>query len=116
MIFKDDDKIFCQSKEFKEGVAKFLIVIHNDLKYEAYHYGVKTAVTASTPKRVNLLDRWSKLGEVIQFLDSIILDHKKEVLLQQLNLLGAGASKVGQKVYEAETLISSFDQASRGRS
>ena len=98
VIFEDNDKIYCQSKEFYEGVTKFLIIIFNDLNYEVFNHGVKTAV--STPNRIRLLDRWSKLGEMI--LNSMILDHKKEVLLQQFSLLGA--SQAGQKVYPPDAL------------
>ena len=51
--FEDENKLYCMSKSFNQGIPKFVIVILRNLKFEAYHLGVKTIISTLSKKKNN---------------------------------------------------------------
>ena len=55
--------------------------------------------------RINTVDTWSKLEEIIQYLNSMAFDHKKNILSQQF--LAMAPKMVGIK-YSSDIVICAF--------
>ena len=77
--FVHEESLYCQSKDFYQGIPRFVLVIHKDLKFEAYNHGVRTTVPTLSKKRITRLDKWSNLKKVLEFLSTMDIDHKKNV-------------------------------------
>ena len=112
--FEDENKLYCMSKSFNQGIPTFVIIILRNLKFEAYHLGVKTIISTLSKKRITTIDRWSRIDDAVMFLNSMEIEHKKAVLLRNIKSLGV-SSQVGERVYDMETMVSCFDYASRDR-
>ena len=59
---------------FVDGIPLFMLRIHNKWCFETFHYGVKCYITSLLQNRTNT---WSKLEEIIQYLNSLAFYHKK---------------------------------------
>ena len=56
----------------------------NGLNFEDYNFGVKCTTKSLSTNRIKVLDRCSKLMEVLRYLNNLNLDNKRLVLLQQV--------------------------------
>ena len=50
---------------------------------ETFHSGVNCYISSLFKNRKNTIATWSKLEEIIRYLNSISYDHKKNILIQQ---------------------------------
>ena len=106
---------YCQAKSFYGGgVARFLVAVNSDLSFECHHYGVTVSITTLSKNKIFRLDRWSKVNEVIRYLNCLEVDLKHQVLLKHLDSLGS--VKVGMKMYDPEVMVMAFEYAATSRS
>ena len=101
----DENILTVQSSKFVDGIHLFMLRIYNNLHFETFHYGVKCYISSLSKKRINTVDTWSKLEEIIQYLNSMALDHKNNILSQQF--LTMAPKMVGIK-YSSDTAIHAF--------
>ena len=94
-----DGNLHVQSTTLHNGVAAFLVIIEDSLKFSAFYHGVRFYVASLTANRITTVQRWSTLEEVLRFLTSSSVgeDKKIPVLDQQIDAMSA--SKVGEKIY-----------------
>ena len=68
--FISEGVLYCQAKSFYgDGVARFLVAVNSDLSFEFHHYGVTVSITTLSKNKIFILDRWSKVNEVIRYLN-----------------------------------------------
>ena len=60
--FKTDTSIVIQSTNFVYGVPTFVLRVHPDIAFEAYHLGVIIFVPTLTKNRITKLQSWSSSG------------------------------------------------------
>ena len=114
ICFENNNEFHCLSKHFHCGVYKFLIVIHQDLTYDAYFHGVKKSISIlQVDKKRIVIDSLAKLSKAVTYLDNLEMDHKTSVAMEQLNTMGF--SPVGEKLYEPSTIVRSFTYAAKSR-
>ena len=111
----DDDGILnVQSRKMCTGVPLFLIRISNDQRFENFHMGVKTTNPSLSTNKITALKYWSAFEENVQFLNSLEVSNKKEVINQHLKVMGSKA--VGKKMYSAEMIVRAFHYFALSRS
>ena len=74
-----ENALYLQSESF-DGIPYFALKICSELKYEAFHLGVKVYIPSLNRNRVSKLDTWSCLEEVLRYLSLRDIDHKTEML------------------------------------
>lgn len=82
-----------------------MLKIYNNLRFETFHYGVKCYISSLSKTRINTVDTWSKLEEIIRYLNSMAFDHKKNILSQQF--LAMAPKMVGIK-YSSDIVVHAF--------
>ena len=113
--FISEGVLYCQAKSFYGGgVARFLVAVNSDLSFECHHYGVTVSITTLSKNKIFRLDRWSKVNEVIRYLNCLEVDHKHQVLLKHLDSLGS--VKVCMKMYDPEVMVMAFEYTATSRS
>ena len=112
--FISEGVLYCQANSLYAGAARFLVTINSDLSFEYHHYGVKVSITTLAKNKIFRLDRWSKVNEVIRYLNCLEVDLKHQVLLKHLDSLGS--VKVGMKMYDPEVMVMAFEYAATSRS
>ena len=87
--FKFDSELVVQSKQFCEnsGIPKFSLKVKQDFTYNAYHTEVKWQISALTKNCITLCNRWSTIEKILRFLNSLEIDKKKDVLMQQIDAI-----------------------------
>ena len=83
VAFLDKNILTVQSSKFVDGIPLFMLRIYNNLRFETFHYGVKCYISSLSKNCKNTVDTWTKLEEIIQYLNSLAFDHKKNILSQQ---------------------------------
>ena len=78
---------------------------YNNLHLETFHYGVKGYISSLSKNRINTVDTWSKLEEIIWYLNSMAFDHKKNILSQQFLTM---APKIVGIKYSSDIVICAF--------
>lgn len=102
----ENKEMVIKSFQYKSGIPMFTIKLYEDLRFEAYHYGIKCHVSALASNRITAVSSWSILDEIIRFLSSKELDNKEEVMLQQVSAMGP--RRIGEKLYSPEMIVRSF--------
>ena len=66
-----DGEVQIQSKKLvtDTGVPMFLLRIYSNLKYEAFHCGVKITIHSLTCNKISHLSRWSQIEEALRELN-----------------------------------------------
>ena len=75
---------------------------------------MRVSITTLSKNKFFRLDRWSKVNEVIRYLNCLEVDHKHQVLLKHLDSLGS--VKVCMKMYDPEVMVMAFEYAATSRS
>ena len=60
-----------------------MLRIYNNLHFKTFHNGVKYYISSLSKNHINTLDSWSKLEEVIRYVNSMAFDYKKNILSLQ---------------------------------
>lgn len=107
--------LIIQSEELKEGTPLFLLKIQEDLSFFSYHCGVKCTISTLSTNRIRRLDKWSRVAEAIRFLNTKVIGHKVEILLEQVKSMNS-LTYVGEKKYSAETIARAFEYFAVSRS
>ena len=97
-------KIFYSSKLF-DGIPLFMVRIYYKLRFETFPYGVKCYISCLSQNHINTVDSWSKLEDVIIYLNSMAFDHKKNIYGQQV--FAMAPKMVGIK-YSSDRVIHAF--------
>ena len=113
IAFMDDDILRVLSKRFLNGVPLFVINISEDRTFENFHLGVRCHVKSLSKSRIDRLTSWAALEENIRYLNSMNISQKKEVILQQLQVMGT--AKVGKTVYTPDVIIRAFQYFATSR-
>ena len=97
-------------------VPKFILKIFQNLKFVAFHAGIKCVVTPLSRKknRIYVLNMWSKIETAITFLGKMVVDPQKLVIHQQLDSMGQ--SGVGKTIYRPEEYVRAFGLYASSRS
>ena len=82
-----------------------MLRIYNNLYFKTFHYEIKCYISNLSKNRINTDDTWSKLEEIIRYLNSMAFDHKKNILSQQF--LAMAPKMVGIK-YSSDIVIRAF--------
>ena len=77
VAFLDENISTVQSSKFVDGIPLFMLRIYNNLHFETFHYGVKCYISSLSKNHINTVDTWSKIEEIIRYLNSKAFDHKK---------------------------------------
>ena len=112
--FMENDILHIISKEMKNGVPLFIVKISQDLTFENYHLGIKCISKTLSVNRITTLNKWSRLEENIRFLKFLEIDQKKNIIHQQLQVMGPPC--IGTPLYESECIVRAFEYFSRSRS
>ena len=91
---------------FTEAVPAFLLKMNKDLRFTAYHGGVRCFIPTLAKNRICLLDSWSKLEEAIRFLRNKPWTQKMLVLKEQIESIGD--KKIGEKKWSNDGIIRAF--------
>ena len=83
------------------AIPKFLLQIHEDFSFPAYHYGSRCTIK---PLSVNRLTSWSAIEEAISFLCNMDVSRKEKVLIKQVSSTSSSIN-VCQRKYSPETLV-----------
>ena len=108
------ETMIVQSEELRGGTPLFLLKIHHDLSFNAYHCGVNCTISSLSKNRICVMDMWSKVFEAIRFLNTKEISHKTQILLEQMKCMGT--IHVGEKKYSPETIARSFEYFATSRS
>ena len=76
VAFLDKNIITVQSSKFVDGIPLFMLRIYNNLHFETFHYGVKCYISSLSKNHISTVDTWSKLEEIIRYLNSMAFDQK----------------------------------------
>ena len=79
-----------------------MLRIYNNLHFEIFYQGVKCYISNLSKNRINTVDTWSKLEEIIRYLNSMAFDHKKNILSSQFL---ATAPKMVEIKYSSDIVI-----------
>ena len=82
VAFWDENILTVQLSKIVDGIPLFMLRIYNNLRFETFCYGVRCYISNLSKKCINTYDTWSKLEEIIQYLNSMAFDHKKIILSQ----------------------------------
>ena len=82
------NSIYTQLEAFNNGTPCLLIKIHDDLRFETFHYGAKCTVPALVKLRVTRITVWSTFDEIVKYLVHIEPDRHKQVLNEHLSAMG----------------------------
>ena len=102
------------SSEMVNGIPRYSIRINQDLSYDAFHLGIPCTITTLSRNRINKLDAWSTIDEVVRFLHQKENSHHEDILLEQMSNMRP--QKVGEKLYSPETIMRDFDYYAHSRS
>ena len=102
------------SNEYISGIPRFSFKIRPDLTYEAYRIGVKCTVTSLSRNRINKLSAWSRISEVVHFLQNKEESRHEKVLKEQVKSMEPPT--VGKKFYDPETIARAFEYFASSRS
>ena len=105
VAFLDENILNVQSSKFVDGISLFMWRIYNNLHFATFHYEVKCYISSLSKNCINTVDTWSKLEEIIQYLDSMAFDHNKNIQIQQF--LAMAPKMVGIK-YNSDIVIHAF--------
>jgi hypothetical protein len=83
-----------------------LLIISNDFKYVAYHFGCQCYISSLSKNRMHGITQWSMLAEAIRYLDHLEFTHKKDVIKEQLLLMKCPT--VGEVVYSPDAIVRAF--------
>ena len=75
-----ENALYLQSESFFDGIPYFVLKICSELKYEAFHLGVKVYIPSLNRNRVSKLGTWSCLEEALRYLSLRDIDYKTEML------------------------------------
>ena len=89
-----------------EGIPRFVIKVYQNLRFETFHCGPRCSLPYISKNRLNQMNSWSLLENIITSLNNMDIDHKKEMLLQQVKVMAPKI--VGEKTYPAAFLVMAF--------
>ena len=64
------------------GLSKFILKIKNDLSFNSYHCGVKCTIKPFSYNHMNIIDYISCLHAAIHYLNSLLIDNKKIIIIE----------------------------------
>ena len=105
--------IFLQSILYFNGVPAFLVKIYDNLKYETFHKGVKCYVKTLSSNRINALNSWSKLEEIVRYLHLLPSDHKTDIIQQQIS--AQAPKRIGYFLYDTDIITRAFEYFATSR-
>ena len=113
--FRNDNSLCLQSMDYlpSSSIPRFLLKISPDQSFEGFHAGVKTSIKSLCTNKIVKLNRWSQLKEALRYLNSLELDQKKSVLLEQC--VSLGTTKVGTLKYSSEIIVRAFEYLATSR-
>ena len=101
----DDNILTVQSSKFVDSIPLFMLRIYGNLCFETFHYGVKCYISSLSKNRINTIDTWWKLEEIIWYLNYMVFDHKKNILSQQILVM---APEMAGIKYSSDIVIHAF--------
>ena len=81
VAFLDENILTVQSSKFLDGIP-LMLRIYNNLCFETFHYGIRCYISSLSKNHINTVDTWSKLEEIIRYLNFMAFDHTN-ILSQQ---------------------------------
>ena len=110
-----DSVLFIHSLQFFNGIPLFVVNISESLRFETFHFGVKCYVSTLSKNYLTIVvDSWSKLEEIIRYVNSMEMDNKKENIQQQLTVMSP--KTVGTHIYGPEIIVRLFEYFVTSRS
>ena len=98
---------------FVYGIPTFVLRVHADMTFEAYHLGVRIFVPTLTKNRITKLQSWSALEETIRYLASCTASNKLDVIQQHIESM---SSTVRTRIYSPNMIMSAFQYFATSRS
>ena len=95
-------------------IPKFLLQIHEDFSFTAYHYGSRCTIKPLSVNRITRLTSWSAVEEAISVLCNMDVSRKEKVLIEQVSSTSS-SSNVCQRKYSPETLVRQFEYFATSR-
>ncbi|GFO37602.1 THAP domaincontaining protein 5like [acyrthosiphon pisum] [Plakobranchus ocellatus] len=114
--FRNDDLLCIQSTDHltSSSIPRFLLTISPDQSFQGFHAGVKVWIKSLSSNKIVKLNRWSQIQEALRYLNSLDLDHKQTVLLEQC--VSLNTTRVGTLKYSTEIILRAFEYFATSRS
>ena len=71
--FVKDDSLFIQPDDVSFGVPRFVVKVNENLNFSCFHLGVQISIPSLTKNRITILNSWSAIEKVIDYL----IQHKE---------------------------------------
>ena len=115
--FTVDDGLIIQSKDYIDtsAIPQFLLKVKIDMRFEGFHFGSRCSIIPLCSNRIHKITSFLQILEAIRYLHSVEMDHKKNIILQQVVSMHA-LTFVGNKKYSPEILSRAFEYFSISRS
>lgn len=110
----EDNCLVVQSQKFVKGVPLFVLRVSNDQTFENFHMGVRCTINTLARNRITTLKSWSAVQECIRFLNTLEIDHKKQIIQEQLQAMGT--QQVGKALYTPDMIMRAFQYFAKSRS
>ena len=96
------------------SVPKFILNIKNCLSFDSYHCGVKCTIKPFSYNHMNIIDCTSRLHAAIHYLNSLTIDHKKSIIIEQMLSVNFLVF-IGEKKYSPDMVARVFEYFSLSR-
>ena len=87
VAFLDENVLTVQLSKVVDSIPLFMLRIYKNLLLQTFHYGVKCNISSLSKNHINTVDTWSTLKEIIQYLNSMAFDPKKDILHQHFSAM-----------------------------
>ena len=109
----NEDTICVQCLEFIHGIPKYLLFLNRDLSFKTFHLGSSCTISTLSKNKIDKCKHWSTFEEIIRFLSKLPVDNKKNVILQQHDVMGA--KPVGVSLYPTDVITRAFEYFATSR-
>ena len=106
VAYEADSKVYIHSVTFYEGVPRFLLQVDQMLHFKSFHMGIKVNVPCLVTNRTTILNSWSAVEEIVNFLHNYEEPHKTSVIHQQMQAMRGNDGN--KSLYIAEILVRAF--------
>ena len=115
--FTVDDGLIVLSKDYIDtsAIPQFLLKVKIDMRFEGFQFGSRCSIIPLCSNRIHKITSCLQILEAIRYLHSVEMDHKKNIILQQVVSMHA-LTFVGNKKYSPEILSRAFEYFSISRS
>ena len=107
-------KAFRFAAQPPEGVPRFVLQIEETLHFKGFHMGIAVSVPFINRNRINLLNSWSAIEEIVRYWHTYEESHHVTIIHDQFRAMRP--SGVNIKIYSPEDFVRAFSYYDLSRS